>query len=87
MRRGLHNARAGDVQDVPDVMGRKVRDGGVHIGCAYLGALAVPVVLVDDADRDLSSIDLVGDGLVVGVIVAAGIRLERFEPLSAAASP
>ena len=46
-----------------------------------LGAHAVPVVLVDHAESDGAAVDLVGDRLVVRVDVAAGVRLDRFQPL------
>src|ERR1019366_10240973 len=81
VRRGLEDARAGDVDHVAHVVGREVGQRRVHVRGAHQGALSIPVVLVDDPDGRLAPVDLVDQGLVVGVGVATGVRLVGLEPL------
>ena len=76
----LRIAGAGDVDDVAGVVRRQERDLGVHVGRADLVPDPVPVVLVDDPEGGAAAVDLVDDGLVVGVDAAAGVRGEPLEP-------
>ena len=48
----------------------------MDVARSELGLHPVPVVLVDHAEGDRAPVDLVGDGLVVGVDVAAGVGLD-----------
>ena len=49
-----------DVDDVPHVLGGEVGDGRMHVRRAEFGLLAVPVVLIDDAQSHLTPVDLIG---------------------------
>ena len=74
--RRLEDGGARDVEHVAGVVRGEVGDLRVHVGRADLGSHPVPVVLVDDAEGDRAAVHLVGDGLVVGIDVAAGVGLD-----------
>ncbi len=48
---------------------------------------AVPVVLIDDPQRDLTAVDLVGERFVVRVRVAARVGLDRLQPAEGSLFP
>ena len=80
---GLQDAGARDVEHVAGVARGEVGDLGVTFDAPSSARMPVPVVLVDDPERDRAAVDLVGDRLVVGVDVAAGVRLDRLPATSA----
>ena len=63
-------AGARDVEHVAGVVRGEVGDLRVDVARPELGLHPVPVVLVDHAEGHRAAVDLVGDGLVVGVDVA-----------------
>ena len=92
LRRSLMGARREhrrrrDVEHVAGVAGGEVSDVGVHVRRADLGPQSVPVVLVDHTEGHRAPIDLVGDGLVVGIDLASGVGLDPVEPLECLGLP
>ena len=68
--RRLQDRGARDVEHVARVVRGEVGDLRVDVARPQLGLHPVPVVLVDHPERHRAPVDLVGDGLVVGVDVA-----------------
>ena len=77
---GAQDGGAGDIEHIADVVRGEVSDLRVHGRRTDLRPLSIPVVLVDDPERHLPPVDLVGDGLVVRVDVAGGVALQCLQP-------